>query len=185
MRAGELREGPQDAARAGAAGRVAGPCAESEPASAKTEVAAEPAPLVNILPGEEDEVLLQNRFDVAGAEAAADGAAVFVMHDAGGLVENFPAALPGHEAEVGVFQIEGREQFVEAAELQKFAAVERAGSAAAVEAREERVDGAVFAMADAQHAILPPAFGEAGFFAAFGWIAEENLAGDGEDCFVA
>ena len=66
---------------------------------------------------------------------------MLVIHDAARLVEHFPAALPGQVAEVGVFQIEGREQLVEAAQLEKLAAIERAGSAAAVEARIEIVDG--------------------------------------------
>ena len=84
----------------------------------------------------------------SAAEMLADGAAMLVIHDALRLVEHLPAALPGHVAEVGVFQIERREQRIEAAELQKFAPVEGAGSAAAVEAgieirrRRRRRDGA-------------------------------------------
>ncbi len=35
-------------------------------------------------------------------------------------------------------------------------------------------------MADAQRAILPPAFGQAGFLAAFRLVAEKDLAGDSE-----
>ena len=39
----------------------------------------------------------------------------------------------------------------------------------------------VDAVADAQAAVLPPALGEAGLFAELGRVAEEDLAGDGED----
>ena len=41
------------------------------------------------------------------------------------LVEHLPAALPRHVAEVGVFQVEGRQQLVEAAQLQKLCAGRR------------------------------------------------------------
>ena len=74
------------------------------------------------------------------AETLADGAAVFVIHHAARLVEHLPAALPGQVAEVGVFQVKGRQQLVEAAELEELAPVEGARAAAAVEARKEAVD---------------------------------------------
>src|ERR1035441_7341278 len=102
---------------------------------------------MNILPGKEQEVLLQDRLNVALAEALADGSAVLVPDDAGWLIEHLPAALPREEAEIGVFQIEGREQLVEPAQLEKLPPVERARPAAPVEAREEAVDLRVFAMA--------------------------------------
>src|SRR5579862_6018078 len=70
---------------------------------------------------------------------------------------------------------------IEAAEFKKLAAVEGAGSAAAVEAGEEIGDAVVDAVSDAQRAILPPALREAGLLTLSGGIAEENLAGDGED----
>ncbi len=124
------------------------------------------SPAVDVFPGEQDVVLLQHGIDIGGAEALADGAAVFVVDDAGGLIEHLPAALPGQEADVGVFEIEGRKEFVEAAQRKELAAVEGAGSAAAVEAGEEFVDFLVFAMGDAQRAVAPPAAGEAGLFAA-------------------
>ncbi len=75
--------------------------------------------------------------DVIVAECLADGAAVLVVDHAARLVEHFPAALPGHIAEVGVFQVEGREQLVEAAELEELAPVEGARTAAAVKAGEQ------------------------------------------------
>ena len=83
-------------------------------------------------------------------ELLADGAAMLVIHDAARLVENLPAALPGDVAEVGVFEIEGREQRVEAAELEKLAPVEGAGAAAAVEARDRDRRSPVVAVAHAQ-----------------------------------
>ena len=60
-----------------------------------------------------------------------------MINDAGRLIERLPTALPGEIADVCVFEIKRREQFVEATEFEKLAAVERAGSTAAVEARKE------------------------------------------------
>ncbi len=139
------------------------------------------APLVNVLPREQQEVGLEHGLDPLLAKPLADGAAVFVVNHAARLVENLPTALPGHVSQVGVFQVEGRQQPVEAAQTQKFSAVEGAGAAAAVEARKEAVHGIVDAVAHPQAAILPPALGEPGFLAHPGGIAEKNLAGDGED----
>jgi len=81
---------------------------------------------MDVLPAEEQEILLQHGLNVGVGEVLADSAAMFVVDDAGGLVKHFPAAFPGHVAEVGVFQIEGREKVVEAAQLEKFAAIEGA-----------------------------------------------------------
>src|SRR5271168_4558437 len=109
---------------------------------------------------------------------------MLVIHLAGRLVQDFPAAFPGLVAEVGVFEIEGMEQLVESAEFEKFAAIEGAGSAAAVKTRERRLDGVVDAMTHAQTSVFPPALRETGFFAALFGIAEINLAGDAEDFFI-
>ena len=110
---------------------------------------------------------------------------MLVEDHAARLVEHLPAALPRHVAEVGVFQIEGLQQMVEAAEFEKLRAVEGAAAAAAVEAGEEVVDRVVDAVADAQAAVLPPALREAGLLAELGRVAEEDLAGDGEDLGIA
>ena len=69
---------------------------------------------------------------------------------------------------------------VEPPEFQEFAAVEGARSSSSVEARVGFGDGVVQPVADAQAAVLPPSLGETGFFAQFGGIAEEDLAGYGE-----
>ena len=159
--------------------------AEQRAAIAEEEMRRQPPPIMDILPAEQQEILLQHRLDLRFAEALADGAAMLVIHHAARLIQHLPAALPRQVAEVGVFQIEGREQFVEAAQLQEFPPVEGAGSAAAVEAGKQTVDGRVDAMPHAQAAILPPALRQAGFFAQLGRVAKEDLAGDGEDAFVA
>ncbi len=106
---------------------------------------------------------------------------MLVMHHARGLIQHLPAAFPRHESQIRVFQIKRREQFIESAQLEKLPPVECARAPAAIKAREEAIDGGIFAMAHAQPAILPPAFGQARFFAALRFVAEENLAGDGED----
>jgi hypothetical protein len=84
---------------------------------------------------------------------------------AGGLIEHLPSAFPGHHAEVGIFEIEGLEEFVEAAECEELAAVEGAGAAAAVEAGEEAIDALIDAVADAEAAVFPPRLGETSLFA--------------------
>src|SRR5262249_34089227 len=142
------------------------------------EVTSQARPLVNVLPAEEKEVLAQDTLDEIRRELLPDGAAMLVVDDAARLIEHFPAALPGHVAEVGVFEVEGFEQAIEATQFEKLDAIEGAASAAAVEAGEEVGDRIVQAMADTQAAILPPALGEAGLFADLGGIAEEDLAGD-------
>ncbi len=140
---------------------------------------------MNVLPAEEQKVLLQHGLDVPGAESLADGAAMFMVHHAGGLVEHLPAALPGEESEVGIFEVERSEKRIEAAELEEFPAIECARSATAIEAGEQAVgtligtliELGIFAMAYSQPAILPPAMGQAGFFAALRTLPEEDLAG--------
>ena len=118
------------------------------------------------------------------AETFPDGAAMLVMHDARRLIENLPAALPRQESKIRVFEIKRREQLIEAAESKEFAAIESAGAAAAIKAGKEAVDRGVLTMADAQTAILPPALRQARFFTPFRVVAKENLAGDGENCFI-
>ena len=140
---------------------------------------------MNVLPAEQHVVLLEDGLDLLLRELLADGAPVLVEYHAARLVEHLPAALPRHVAEVGVFQVEGLQQRVESAEFEKLGAVEGAASAAAVEAGKEVVDRVVDAVADAQAAVLPPALREAGFFADFGRVGEEDLAGDGEDFGIA
>src|ERR1700722_19778544 len=92
-------------------------------------------PVMDIFPREQQEVFLEDPLNVFLAEALADGAAVFVIHNAGGLVKHLPAALPSQITQVRVFQIEGLVKMIEATQLQKLAAVESAGAAASVEAR--------------------------------------------------
>ena len=110
---------------------------------------------------------------------------MFVIDHARGLIQDFPAALPGQIAEVGVFQIERREQFVEAAELQKLSAVKGAGSAAAVGARIQLADlSARSRWRTRRLRRSPPAFREPGFLAKLVGIGKEDLAGDGEHLLV-
>ncbi len=127
---------------------------------------------------------MQDGADLGVAEPFADGTPVLVPDPARWLVEHLPAALPSPVAEIGVFQVERREQLVEAAQFQELAAVEGAGAAAAIKARERTVNFVVDPVAHPEHAQLPPAFGEPGLLTALVRIAEENLAGDGEDLLV-
>ena len=153
--AGELHRCSQNSARAVTPRRIARPGADHRASQREHKAAAQPAPIVNILPREESEILLQDRFDVSRAEALADSPAMFVMHHARGLIEHLPAALPRHETQIGVFQIKRGEKFVEAAEREKLFTIESAGSSAAIQARKGNVNRGVFAVPHAQHAILP------------------------------
>src|SRR5580698_6468772 len=119
------------------------------------------APLVDVFPREEKKILLEHPLDVGVAKFLADGAAMLVIDDAGRLIHRFPAAFPGEVAEVGVFEIEGREDFVESAELEKFTSIECAGTTAAIGAGIEIPNLFVGAMANAERTLLPPRFSEA------------------------
>ncbi len=55
--------------------------------------------------------------NVGFTEFLSNRPAMFVVDDAGRMIEGLPAAFPRQIAEIGVFQIEGREQFIESAEL--------------------------------------------------------------------
>src|SRR5258708_5855379 len=97
----------------------------------------QPRDLVNIFPAEQQVILLEHGLNMLRREGLADGATVLVEHHAARLVQHLPSALPGHEAEVRVLQIERLQQRIESAQLQKLAPIERTASAAAVEAREK------------------------------------------------
>jgi len=140
---------------------------------------------VYVLPAKQQIVLAQYALDELRRELLADGAAVLVKHDAARLVQHLPPALPGHVAEVGVFQVERLQQRVKAAQLQELVAVESAASAAAVEAGKEVRHRRVVAMTHAQGAVLPPGLRQAGFFAQLVGVGEEDLAGDREYVRIA
>ena len=180
----DMREGAEDAGDAGAGGLIARPGRHDGTGLGEEEMGGEAGPGVDVFPAEDEEVFLEDGIDEILGEFLADGAAVFMVDDAGGLIVNLPAALPCQVADVGVFEVEGGEEVVEAAEGEEFVAMEGAGTAAAVEAGEESVDVFVFAMADAEAAIGPPALRETGFFAAFGFVAQEDLTAYGEDGWV-
>ena len=70
---------------------------------------------------------------------------------------------------------------VKGAEFEEFVAIEGTGSASAVEARIGAGYLFIDAVPYAQPAVFPPTLGKPRFFADFGGIAEEDLAGHGED----
>ncbi len=164
------------AARFGRAGHVAEDHADNAAGPGEAEMRREAPPLVNVFPAKQQVVFLEDFLDILLAEALADSAAMLVVNHATRLVEHLPAALPGHVAQVAVFQVEGRQQWVEAAQFEEFLAVERARSAAAIEAREEIGHAGVDAVTHAQAAVFPPALRKAGFLAELGGVAEKNLA---------
>ena len=141
-------------------------------------------PVVNVLPYVEDEILFDDALDVAVVEMFADRAAMFVPDFARRLVENLPATLPGHVAEVGILEIKRPENVIESAEGEEFAAIEGARSAAAVIARIQRFDVWIDDVAEAQMTIVPSGLRQARLFALLGWIAEKNLTGDREHQFI-
>src|SRR2546423_15469521 len=96
--------------------------------------------LVNVLPREQKIILFEHCLDQRFGERLADRAAVLVVNNAARLVKHFPSAFPGLVSEIGVLQVERRQERVEAAQLEEFAAVESAGAAAAIEAGKQVVD---------------------------------------------
>src|SRR5579871_1558510 len=135
-----------------------------------------PSLFMDVLPREQQVILLEHCLNLRFTEALADGSTVFVIHDTARLVQHLPAALPCHVPEVRIFQIERREQIVESAELQKFATVEGTRSADPVEAGKHVGEFFIDAMADLQIAIDPSAFRESGLFARLVRIAKKDLA---------
>ena len=119
----------------------------------------QPAPLMDVLPHEQQKICLQHRLDVTVTEMLTDCAPVFVINDAGGLVEHLPAPLPCEVAEIRILEIKWREQLVKSAQLEEFAAVECARTSATIERGIGGLDGGVNPMPHPQAALLPPAFG--------------------------
>src|SRR5690349_8218024 len=64
--------------------------AERRGGPGKKNVRGEPAPVMYILPGEKKEVFLDDGLDVGVGKMLADGSAMFVKDDAGGLIQHFP-----------------------------------------------------------------------------------------------
>src|ERR1700675_3182924 len=91
-------------------------------------------PFVYVLPAEQNEVLLKDPVDLRLRKSFADRAAVFVKYNTTRLVEHLPSALPRQIADIGVFQIKGTQQLIEAAKFQEFPAIESTRTSAAVEA---------------------------------------------------
>src|SRR5260370_19356642 len=141
-------------------------------------------PFVGVFPSEQEKILFENSLNVGFAEAPADGSTMFVIDHAGGLVEVHPSALPGLVAEVRVFEIERREKVVEASQLEKLAAIIRAGAAAAGGKGITLPNGLIDAVANTEAAALPPAFGETRLLPDLGGIGEIDLTGDREHSFV-
>src|SRR5262249_54067749 len=147
------------------AGLVTEHHAEQRAGVSEKEVRQQPVPGMDILPAKQDEVLFQNGLNLSLRKSLPDRAAVFVIDDTLRLVEHFPAAFPGHIAYVGVLEIERRKQRVEAAQLEKFSAVESAGAAAAVKAGIEIRDSAIDPMPHPQRPVFPPALRQSGLLA--------------------
>src|SRR5450631_2177799 len=109
---------------------------------------------------------------------------MLVIHYAARLIEHLPAPLPRHISNIGVFQIEWREQLVESAQLQKLFAIERAGSAATIGAWIGNLNRGIVAMPYPQRAILPPRLRKPGLLAQLIRIAEVDLARYREHRFI-
>src|SRR5205085_1120803 len=100
----------EDGGCAGAGRRISGPRGHDGAGEREAEVFRQAAPSVDVLPAEEQKIFLQNRLNVIRAEALADSAPMLVIYHAGGLIEHFPAALPGEESKVRVFEIKRGEE---------------------------------------------------------------------------
>ena len=134
-RSRQLQERFPQAPQIRALRRVAEEDAEYCASKREEKVRPQAGPFVNVLPAEENEILCKNQVDLRLRELLSNRPSVFVIHDAPRLIQHFPAALPRKITEIGVFQVEGPQELVEAAELEELAAIESAGSAAAIETR--------------------------------------------------
>src|SRR5277367_1563077 len=99
---------------------------------------------------------------------------MLVIHNARGLIEILPPAFPGHETKIGIFEVKGRQERVESAELEKFSAVKGAGAAATVEAWVKSGDVRIDSMANPQTTVLPPSFRESSLFSQFFGIRKKD-----------
>src|SRR5205809_1010083 len=105
----ELPKSPPDRAGIRAADDFTEKDAKHRTSPREQKVRAEPLPLVNVLPAEQYEVLLEDGLNVLVSELLADGAAVLVIDDAARLVVDFPTTFPREITEVCVFEIKGFE----------------------------------------------------------------------------
>ena len=140
---------------------------------------------MDVFPGEQQKILLENRLDIVLAESACRwcrGARDTPRSPADTSLSS-RASRPDSRGRCL------RDKTARAADrsrraAENFLSIERARSAAAVETRIRAVDGRLDAMPHPQASLVPPAFGEPGFFAQLGWIGKMNLAGDREHLFV-
>src|SRR6185437_1056064 len=61
--------------------------------------------LMDIFPAEQQAVFLEYRLNLFFRKMLADGTAMLVIDDAARLIEHFPATLPRHKTEIGIFEI--------------------------------------------------------------------------------
>src|ERR1700733_5635860 len=115
-RFGKMEGRARDAGETGAFRRIAEEPAQRRARPRKREMFQQAPPLMDVFPREQKKVFLEDALNVGVAEYFADGAAMLMIDDARGLIHRFPAAFPGQVAEVGVFEIERREEFIESAE---------------------------------------------------------------------
>ncbi len=100
----------------------------------------------------------------ARGKLLADGAAMLVITRCSAADRAPSSRVSTPDSEVRVFQIERTKQVIESAKLEKLPAVERAGTAAAIEAWICIRDAVVDPMSDAQCSARPPGLRESGFF---------------------
>ena len=142
----QLAACPPQARKAGSQRRIADGHADQGAGQAEEEVRCQARPLVDVLPGPQEEVFSQDVAYLSVGEAPADGSTVLVIDDAARLIEHLPTALPGEEAEIGVLQVERLKQRVEAAQFEELRAVVGGGASAPVKARVEALHALVDAV---------------------------------------
>ena len=135
---------------------------------------------MNVFPAIKNYVLINNGVDELFRKFLANGAAMFVIHNACRLIQHLPAALPGGEAQVCIFVVEGPEDLVESAQLQKLPAVKGAGAAAGVRAGERNSNRRINMVTGPKTTPFPPNLGQSCFFATARRVRKKDLAGHGE-----
>ena len=181
----ELQKSPQNPVCAGASRRVSGPGGDDGAGKREEEVRRSNDAIREYFSRQKSrKFFCRIDWTWAGREMLADGAAMLVMNYAGGMIEHLPAALPGEKSEVRVFEIERSEERIETAEFEEFSAIKRARSAAAIEAgeQESRLPGLRYGPPTARHPAT--SHGSSRFLHGACGVAEEDLAGNGENLIV-
>ena len=140
-------------------------------------------PVPHVLPEKEELVAPDDGFELGPLEAPVRGGPVLVVDHRLGREEHLPSDAPGAVAQVGVLDVDGGVERIEAAELEELPAVEGRGAAARPERRVVAAREAPPRQIDMRvvdHAAAKARRSLPGLLAARRGVLQEHLARDGE-----